>query len=61
MSETNFTPITLDFIEEINRTLKAPGANYKLKDAELTKETFENVCRSVAIPGDFLRQECRSS
>ena len=42
MSDTNFTPITLDFIEEINRTLKAPGANYKLKDGDLTKETFEN-------------------
>ena len=42
MSDTNFTPITLDFIEEINRTLKAQGANYKLKDGDLTKETFEN-------------------
>ena len=42
MSETNFTPITLDFIEEINNTLKGPGADYKLKDGDLTKETFEN-------------------
>ena len=42
MSETNFTPITLDFIEEINTTLKSPGSNYKLKNDELTKETFEN-------------------
>ncbi|WP_407381601.1 hypothetical protein [Methanobrevibacter sp.] len=42
MSESNFTPITLDFIEEINNTLKSPGSNYKLKNDELTKETFEN-------------------
>ena len=42
MSETNFTPITLDCIEEINNTLKGPGDDYKLKDGDLTKETFEN-------------------
>ncbi|MBQ9025267.1 MAG: hypothetical protein IJ104_02640 [Methanobrevibacter sp.] len=42
MSESNFTPITLDFIEEINTTLKSPDSNYRLKNNELTRKTFEN-------------------
>lgn len=42
MQDKNYTEITPEMIDEVEKTLKSGFCDYKLKDSEFSRKTFEN-------------------